>query len=79
MKNPKDKFDCAEVEKRVQQFIDGVLTEEETALIYEHIDFCLPCDKKIEFEKKLKNFIRRKAGETSYPPSLQAELKKLLK
>jgi anti-sigma factor (TIGR02949 family) len=79
MKNKKQKFDCAEVEKRVQQFIDGALNEEETVLIHEHLDFCLPCDKKIEFEKKLKDFIRTKAGEKSYPPALQTELKKFLK
>jgi len=74
-----DKFDCTDVEKRVQRFIDGYLDDTETALIYEHLDHCLPCDKKIEFEKKLKEFIRLKAREKSYPKSLENDLKNLLK
>ena len=74
-----ESFDCAEVEKRVQRFIDGQLDDKETALIYEHLDHCLPCDKKIEFEKKLKEFIRLKAREKTYPKKLEEELKNLLK
>jgi len=74
-----ENFDCTDVEKRVQQFLDGQLDDTETTLIYEHLDHCLPCDKKIEFEKKLKEFIRLKAQEKTYPQKLEEELKNLLK
>jgi anti-sigma factor (TIGR02949 family) len=56
----KDKFDCAEIENYVQQYLDGMLSEEDKYLFDEHLDYCLPCDKKIEFEKKLKDIVRLK-------------------
>jgi len=56
----KNNFDCAEIEKYVQQYIDGVLDTERMKLFDEHLDYCLPCDKKVEFEKKLKDVVRSK-------------------
>jgi anti-sigma factor (TIGR02949 family) len=56
----KSSYDCKEIEKYVQQYLDGVLEGENIKLFEEHLDYCLPCDKKIEFEKKLKDIVKIK-------------------
>ncbi len=57
------KFNCADVEKLAQRYIDNQLDEEEKRLFDEHLEYCLPCDKKIQFEFKLKEIVKSKARE----------------
>ena len=61
----KNSYDCEEIEKYVQQYIDGVLDSDKMKLFDEHLDYCLPCDKKVEFEKKLKDIVRVKLKQSS--------------
>lgn len=74
----KDKLNCADIEKFVQQYLDGMLNEEENKLFEEHLDYCLPCDKKIEFEKKLKDVVRLKLRRAVPPVQLEERIGKLL-
>jgi len=78
-KSEQKKYDCEEIEKRVQAYLDNQVSEEEINLIEDHLSYCLPCDKKVEFEKKLKAIIKYKATEKEYPKSLEEELKKIIK
>lgn len=75
----KDKYDCAEIEKYVQQYLDGMLSEEEKRLFDEHLDYCLPCDKKIEFEKKLKDVVKLKIKRVLPPEQLNNQIDTILK
>ncbi len=77
--NDQDKFDCQDVEKNVQAYLDNMLSEREALLLEDHLSYCLPCDKKIEFEKKFKEFVRLKSSEKSYPSELESELKKIVR
>ena len=72
------KYDCADIEKHVHAYIDDKLTRTEKVLFEEHLDYCLPCDKKIEFEKKLKEFVKLKVSEKDYPRKLDEELLKII-
>jgi len=72
------KYNCKDVEKKVQAFLDGRLAKEQVLHIEEHLDYCLPCDKKIEFEKKLRNLVKSKARENSHPSKLDLELKRII-
>ena len=74
-----DKYNCSEVKKKVQAYIDGQLTSEEAILFEDHLDYCLPCDKKVEFEKKFKSFLKIKAAKEPCPDSLKIELNKIVK
>lgn len=78
-KSEQKKYDCAEIEKRVQAYLDNQVSDEEISLIEDHLSYCLPCDKKVEFEKKLKEIIKYKAAENEYPKSLEEELKRIIK
>lgn len=72
------KYNCADIEKKVHAYIDDKLSEAEKILFEEHLDYCLPCDKKIEFEKKLKEFVKLKVREELYPKKLNEELKNIM-
>lgn len=78
-KKKNGKFNCADIEKNVNAYLDNRLNKAEKSLFEEHLDYCLPCDKKIEFELKLKEIIKYKARENSYPAKLDEELKKIIK
>jgi len=77
-KSDQKKYNCAEIEKRVQAFLDNQVSDDEIILIEDHLSYCLPCDKKVEFEKKLKQIIKYKSSEKKYPKSLEEELKKII-
>jgi len=72
------KINCSDVEKNVQKYLDSQLSEEEKEKFEEHLDNCLPCDKKIEFEIKLKSIMKIKSQEINYPKELEQELKKII-
>ena len=76
--NKNVKFNCKDVENKVQAFLDDQLSPEDINLFVEHLDYCLPCDKKVEFEKKLREIIKFKASENSHPINLEKELKKII-
>ena len=78
-KTNQNKYDCADIEKRVQAYLDDQLSKEESNKFEDHLSYCLPCDKKIEFEQKLKELIKHKAAEKDYPKNLAIELKKIIR
>ena len=78
-KTDKKKYDCDDIEKKVQAYLDDQLSQEEFKRVEDHLSYCLPCDKKVEFEKKLKTIVRHKAAEKEYPKNLEEELKKIIR
>ena len=72
------KHNCDDIEKNVQKFLDDQLSETEKETFEQHLDNCLPCDKKIEFEIKLKSIMKIKSQEINYPKELEQELKKII-
>ncbi len=59
--NRKKRYDCGDIENLYQQYLDNELNEEQKKLFEEHLEYCLPCDKKISFEMKLKEYIHSQA------------------
>jgi len=60
--NSKKRYDCGDIEDLYQQYIDNELSDEQKKLFEEHLEYCLPCDKKISFELKLKEYIKSKTA-----------------
>ena len=71
-------IDCNDIEKMVQAYLDGYLSDKEIKLVEEHLDYCLPCDKKVEFEKKIKEFIKNKGSEKKHPKNIDLQLKNII-
>jgi len=74
----KQHYDCADIEKLAQQYVDGQLNAQQNRLFEEHLEYCLPCDKKIQFEIKLKEIVRKKGKEALPPQEIKIKLKKIL-
>ena len=74
----KQKYNCKDIEKFVQKFIDNQLSIDDTEKFKQHLDYCLPCDKKLEFEMKLKEIIKIKAKSHSSPENILIQLKKII-
>lgn len=72
-------LDCAEIEKLVQRFLDDQLNEEENRMFEAHLEYCLPCDKKVEFEVKLKKMMKLKLKNKKTPDHLKEQLKNIIK
>lgn len=77
-KEKHNKYDCADVEKLAQQYLDDQLDDHQKKLFNEHLEYCLPCDKKVEFELKFKNIVKAKSKESAPISRLKAHLSKLL-
>lgn len=75
--NPKQ-FDCADVEQLAQRYVDNQLSEQERQLFDDHLEYCLPCDKKIQFEYKLKEIVRSKAKVKNPDESSVTKIKSFL-
>jgi len=73
-----EKYDCADIERLAQKYIDGHLNKVEITLFEEHLEYCLPCDKKIEFELKLKEIVRIKAKEKFKKEELDSKFKDII-
>ena len=72
------KYDCADIEKLAQQYVDNHLDDKQKKLFDEHLEYCLPCDKKIEFEHKLKDIIRKKLSNKDAVDNLRNSISKII-
>ena len=73
------KYNCDDIESFAQAYLDGFLSNKEVTLFEEHLDYCLPCDKKIEFEKRVKEIVKEKAKEQTLPDKIKDELKNMIR
>lgn len=72
------KYNCADIEKLAQQYLDNQLDENKKKLFNEHLEYCLPCDKKIEFEQKLKEIVHKKFSAKGDINKLKKKLSKII-
>jgi hypothetical protein len=76
--NSKKRYDCGDIEHLYQQYLDNELNEEQKKLFEEHLEYCLPCDKKISFEMKLKEYIHSKAGKLKVSETPKFNIEKII-
>ena len=77
-KEKHEEYDCADIEKLAQQYLDNQLDDEKKKLFDEHLEYCLPCDKKIEFEQKLKDIIQKKLSDKEAVDKLRDNISKMI-
>jgi anti-sigma factor (TIGR02949 family) len=64
---------CAECEKMMQPYVDGILSDDEVREAKEHLSRCSWCAKRYRFEVELRHFVRV-AVQEPMPPELKAKL-----
>jgi mycothiol system anti-sigma-R factor len=77
MKSDKN-YSCQDVIEKANAFLDDELGVKEVLKLKSHIKKCLPCNKKIEFEKKMISLISDKGKEKKMPKGLKNEIMKML-
>ncbi len=74
-----DQLTCEETFRRLDDFLDRELSENECRLVREHLEICAVCAKEFEFEASLWNEVRAKLQHTVVPPNLREKVSLLLK
>ena len=67
---------CAECERIMQPYLDGVLSDAQVLEAKEHLERCSWCAKRYKFEVDLRHFVRV-AVQEPMPPELKAKLSAL--
>ena len=76
--NNTEKYNCGDIEQLAQQYLDNQLDDSEQKRFEEHLEYCLPCDKKIQFEVKLKEIVRSKGKEPVPSNFFNSKIKEIL-
>ncbi|MGH2829038.1 MAG: mycothiol system anti-sigma-R factor [Actinomycetota bacterium] len=70
--------DCRQVVERLFQYIDGEIAGNDCQALEAHLRACAPCVDHVDFERNMKELVRRKCAEGGAPPDLAAKLKEHL-
>jgi mycothiol system anti-sigma-R factor len=54
------KISCEEVLAEIEHYLHGELDPGQAAILAEHLETCLPCFDRSEFQRKLKEIVRTK-------------------
>ena len=59
---------CDEVLAEIERFIDGEMDVERSILLAHHLSSCSPCLDRADFQKDLKEIVRRKCASSTATP-----------
>ena len=71
--------DCRTVLKRLYLYLDGELASADCAEIDRHLERCVDCLGHVDFERALKNIVRRKCSESQTPEGLLDKVRERLR
>jgi len=72
------RYTCEEAFRRLDDYLDRELSEQEMVLVREHLEICAGCAREFEFESSLLRGVRDKLRQIELPPSLQTRILSVL-
>lgn len=69
-----DRFTCAEVLQRLDDYLDRELSPAEMLLVKEHLDGCARCAGEHQYERHILDGVKEKLRRISAPPGLLARV-----
>lgn len=72
-------MNCEECLQFVWQYLDGELDDKSSGELLQHLEQCRECFSHAEFERQLKEMLRRSCGHEQAPPELRERLSRLLR
>ncbi len=72
-------MNCEECEKLIWQYLDGELDGVSSGDLQHHLEECRECFSHAEFERQVKELVRRSCGCEQAPPELRERLSRLLR
>jgi anti-sigma factor (TIGR02949 family) len=73
-----DRYTCDEALRRLEDFLDRELSQDDLRKVQEHLDTCAPCTSQFQFEASVLNGIRGRLQRTDLPPDLMTRIRKML-
>jgi anti-sigma factor (TIGR02949 family) len=70
-----DRFDCAEVERRLWEYLDGALPAKEAAAVRVHLAGCAGCGPACRCCRAFLALVARAAAAGAVPPELEARVR----
>lgn len=74
-----DYYSCEEAIKRLNEYLDHQLTDEERVVVMKHLEICKPCFSRFSFEQTLIVSVRAKLSKICAPQPLRDKLRGLLR
>jgi anti-sigma factor (TIGR02949 family) len=74
-----DFYSCEEAIKRLNEYLDQELSEDERTVVVKHLEICKPCFSRFTFEQTLIVSVRAKLSNLCTPTPLKERLKSLLR
>jgi len=76
--SPIDRYTCEETFRRLDDYLDRVLTPHEMQLVRDHLEVCAVCAAEYKFEAGLLTRLRHKLQRIPAPPDLMAKISRAL-
>ena len=73
-----NRYTCEEAFRRLDDYLDRELSEQEMILVREHLEVCAGCAREFNFESSVLRGVRDKLRQIDLPPSLEARVVSLL-
>ncbi len=70
---------CEQAGKMFYEYMDKELTPEDVKRLEEHLKQCADCSGHLDFDKTLREFVRKQSAKSELPPSLKNSIFKKLK
>ena len=74
-----DYYSCEEAVKRLNEYLDHQLSEDEKVVVMKHLEICKPCFSRFSFEQSLIVSIRERVTKLCAPAALKCKLSGLLR
>jgi anti-sigma factor (TIGR02949 family) len=74
MSEPLDRMTCEAAFRRLDDYLDRQLSEDEMRLVQEHLHICEACTREFTFEASVIDGVRRKLQSIAAPPDLLARI-----
>ena len=74
-----NRYTCEEAFRRLDDYLDHELSEQEMVLIREHLEICAGCAREFNFESSVLKGVGEKLRHADLPDTLQARILALLK
>jgi anti-sigma factor (TIGR02949 family) len=77
--NERRRIGCEEALRRLAAYLDGELEASASGEVEWHLELCRSCFSRAEFERRLKERIRRDLGAADVPAEYQERIRSLLR
>jgi len=74
-----DYYSCEEAVKRLNEYLDHQMTDQERDVVMHHLEICRPCLRRFTFEQTLVVSLRQKVALLCVPMTLREKLYALLR